>query len=152
MVRGALKAVIAAFAIIGLVTTGLWALRLSSGTPKPEYITSTLSPSGKYKATLATWAGGGGLSPYCYDQLSVSEASLPQEMAIADNLTVFAGECSTFRPQNGVSENSPILRWDEDSRLRVTLSIDRTALFPATVKLRKQDASGAVAVEFEVRQ
>ena len=71
-------------------------------------------------------------------------------MAIADKLVVFAGECDTFSPSNGIIGNSPKIDWDGDAKLKVTLSINSTALSPAAVKLRRQDTSGAVAVEFEV--
>lgn len=152
MVRGVFRLIMTAFAVVGFLTVGLWAFRSGRSEPKPEHVTFTPSPNGKYKATLATWAGGGGLSPYCYNQLSVSAGDLPQDMAIADKLVVFAGECDTFSPSNGIVGNSPRIEWDGDTKLKITLSIHSTALSPAAVKLRKQDISGAVAVEFEVRR
>jgi hypothetical protein len=153
MIRSGFRIVIAGLAIVGLATILFWFWRYTrSGEDKPEVVTFTASPNGSYKAALATWAGGGGISPYCYNRLTVVPAGASPDESIARDRVVFEAECDSFAAPNGKIGNSPAVRWESDQKLKVTFSILGSALHPAAVKLRKQDASGRIAIDFEVQR
>lgn len=62
------KIVLLALSCIGVATVvHFFAHDGSSSTeePKPDTLKSFNSPAGQYQAVRLTWAGGGGLSPYC---------------------------------------------------------------------------------------
>ena len=149
MIKVFFKIVIGVLAVIGCVAIFRFVLP-STKKDKPDSVAVTPSPSGSYKAVLTTWAGGGGISPYCYNRLTVIPTAATTNSESATAMAVFEGECATFPLRNGAVENSPSIHWESDTKLKVRFSINGTALFPATVKLRKQDASGRVAIEFGV--
>ncbi|WP_143540344.1 hypothetical protein [Rhizobium chutanense] len=113
--------------------------------------TFVTSPNGSFKAVLTTWTSGGAISPYCYDRLTVVPVGVPTDKTSASDMAVFEAECATFALRDGMIENSPSITWEGDEKLKVKFSISGSALEPATVKLRKQDASGRIAVGFEVQ-
>ena len=150
MLKGLFYIVIVMLAVVGFATILWFALPSTSMKEnKPDYVSLTPSPNGNYKAVLSTWAGGGAISPYCYDRLTVVPTGVPANSESASDMAVFESECATFPLRDGAIENSPSIHWESDTRLKVKFSIDATARLPATVKLRKQDASGRIAVEFD---
>lgn len=156
MMRRTLRVLTTVLAIVGLIAIALTLVRDSDfierhGEP-PDAVTYSPSPSGSHKAVVATWAGGGGISPYCFDRLTVVLAEAPTGEAVSRSKAVFEAECDSFGLSKGRIRRSPEIKWESDQKLKVTFSILSTALSAATIKLRKQDASGYVAIDYEVER
>ncbi|PZM10658.1 hypothetical protein, partial [Rhizobium tubonense] len=153
MIKTGFRVVTAGLAVIGFGTILflLLGFALDGGTSafEPDATTFVTSPSGTVKAVLTTWTGGGAISPYCYDRLTVVPVGTPPDKESASDTAVFEAECATFALRDGIIENSPSVLWEGDKKLRVKFSISEAVIVPASVKLRKQDASGQIAVEFE---
>lgn len=154
MIRSGFRVVTAVFAVVGLCTALflLLGFALNRGNAgEADGATFVTSPSGSFKAVLTTWTSGGAISPYCYNRLTVVPVGAPPEKTSASDMAVFEAECATFALRNDIIENSPSVSWEGDEKLKVKFSVSGTNQEPATVKLRKQDASGRIAVEFEVQ-
>lgn len=104
------------------------------------------SPNDEYRAVIQTWAGGGALSPYCYEAILIVPARVNlANMHDAQSYEVYSGsECDSFADHS----SSPEITWDGDRTLKVRISINRTAMSEHTVRLRKRAASGAVSIKF----
>jgi hypothetical protein len=130
-----------------------WAVRSSSvGQNRPEHIGFRDSPDGKLKAAIVTYAGGGAISPYCYQSISVVPAETPDQEAVDSRFEVYSGPCDSFALKEGTMAASPLVEWISDSMLRITISINSTALHPSTVRVKKRDSSGRVTVQFAAHQ
>lgn len=141
MIRKVLRFVVGALAFVGLLNIGLWAhARFSRETP--DYVTDLPSPDGQYKAVLATWGGGGAISPYCYERLTVVSAKASQEEMIAGDNMVFESECTTG--------GSPSTTWQGNDTLQVGFALSESYAAPSTIKFRRKDASGRIAIKFEI--
>ncbi|PDT02135.1 hypothetical protein CO666_21530 [Rhizobium chutanense] len=154
MIRNGFRIVTAVLAVVGFGTVLLLLLgfALDGGSMgEADGATFVTSPNGSFKAVLTTWTSGGAISPYCYDRLTVVPVGVPTDKTSASDMAVFEAECATFALRDGMIENSPSITWEGDEKLKVKFSISGSALEPATVKLRKQDASGRIAVGFEVQ-
>jgi hypothetical protein len=154
MIRRTLRFLIMSLAIVGAVTIVYLFLRASNlmKETSPTAVTYALSPSGSHKAVLATWAGGGGISPYCSKRLTVVRTEASTDEAISRDKSVFEAECDSFNSSNNIIRSSPEIKWESDHNLKVTFSIFSTALSPETIKLRKQDASGTIVIDYEVQR
>ncbi|QCP53235.1 hypothetical protein FAZ95_29665 [Trinickia violacea] len=98
---------------------------------------------------LLSWAGGGGLAPYCNEVLLVIPASLDVDQAQHDKrYEVYSAECDGFSDHSA----SPKIVWRSNELLDVSFSINSTALFPKNVALKKVDASGSVKLEFSAKE
>jgi hypothetical protein len=136
-------------AVIGGITVIVWLLpRNHPAPPAPDHIRFFASPGEKFKATVLTFAGGGALSPYCYEKVSIVPAAATDRDTAESRFEIYSGPCDGFAPRNDVIEQSPKLNWLSDTELRITISINQTAITPVEVRLKKQDASGKVRVEF----
>lgn len=91
---------------------------------------------------LATWGGGGAISPYCYERLTVVSAEASQEEMIAGDNMVFESECTTG--------GSPSITWEGNEALQVGLAVSEGRVQPYTIKLRRKDASGRITVGLEI--
>jgi hypothetical protein len=137
-------------ATVGAVVTGLYfiAAGLVTAIPgvKPDrYVSTVLSPNGKFKATKITYTSGGAISPHCDDTILVMPAANPDDVAEREKRhEVFSAECDSFADHN----SSPKVEWISDGNLQITFSINSTALTPNKVSLKKIDASGSVRVNF----
>lgn len=83
----------------------------------------------------STKTGGGGLSHYCFDFVSVAPASVVDGAADQDEYRIYSGSCHTlgFLSSDGrspVLENAPLLNWRSDSVPEVTF--DPTAAAEGT--------------------
>ncbi|MBK5183248.1 hypothetical protein [Paraburkholderia domus] len=133
------------YSVVGFV----WHTSKGSEEPPPDARHSFPSPDGNYRAELLTWAGGGGISPYCHQALLVVPASVDVGQAgLASRYTVYTGECDDFSDHGF----SPKIVWMSSTALHVSFSINSTATLPATVRLKKIDVTGTVRVEFEARE
>lgn len=111
-----------------------------------------LSPDSSMKAALVTYAGGGAISPYCWSQVSVVPSSGSEAEAQDKKFAVFTGGCDGFSVRDGRVEPSPRVEWLSNSELKVTSSINSTLLTPATVTMKKRDASGRVTIRYEAHE
>lgn len=137
--------VIGIYSVMGFV----WHKSRSSEEPTPDALHSFLSPDGRHRAELLTWAGGGGISPYCHQAVLVVPASVGTGYAgLASRYGVYSGECGDFADH----DSSPKIVWVSSNALHVSFSINSTAVLPATVRLKKIDTTGMVRVEFEARE
>jgi hypothetical protein len=147
------QTVIGLLAAVGAVAI-LWhfipvAFRAASGGPRtPEYVRYFPSPDGKWTAALVSDAGGGGISPYCHNVVSLIPASASDRDAADSRFEVFSGECQSFALRGNAVPPSPQIEWLSENSRKITLSINATAIRPATVRMKKQDASGQVRIEF----
>ena len=86
---------------------------------KPIY-----SPSNKFKAIVFTENGGGGISPYCFDIVSVVPVSTETANSFKKMFHVYEGGCHSLRitSQNEappILENAPLVKWKSDSELEI---------------------------------
>ncbi|PMS36267.1 hypothetical protein B0G57_107264 [Trinickia symbiotica] len=144
------KIAVVVFCLIGVFTVASGAFHFRSqrtSGEKPEAIKSLRSPNGSYQAILLTWAGGGGLAPFCRQALYVVPSSIDATLSHLDKLyEVYSGVCDDFADHSA----SPKVVWRSNEDLDVSFSINRTAAFPGTVTLKKIDVSGNVKVRFNV--
>lgn len=117
--------------------------------PEPDSIRSLTSPNGDYRADLLTWAGGGGLSPYCYETLLVTPVTVSVQQAESQpRYEVYSGGCGDFSDHS----SSPKVSWITNNKIHVSISINETSKFPMTVKLKKTDATDTVQVVFDAEE
>ena len=119
----------------------------------PDYVADPIvSPDHAFKAVRLSNMGGGGISPYCYERVAVVPNSAANTPAQAETATVFGANCDSFSldAKCNCIEPSPKVEWMAANELRITFSINSTALFASAVKLRKLDASGTVHISFVV--
>jgi hypothetical protein len=117
--------------------------------PKPDARQSFPSPDGSFRADLLTWAGGGGISPYCSQALLVVPMSVDVKKADPDSrYQVYAGQCDSFADHSF----SPKISWMPGHVLHVSFSINSTAALATSVTLKKVDTTGTVRVEFDARE
>jgi hypothetical protein len=137
-------------ATVGAVVIGLYLIAAGLVTAIPggksdRYVSVVLSPNRKFKAAQITYAGGGAISPYCENTVLVVPASIPDDVAEREKrYEVFSAECDTFADHS----RSPKVEWISDSSLKITFSINSTALTGHKVSLKKIDTSGSVGLNF----
>ncbi|GGD74556.1 hypothetical protein [Caballeronia grimmiae] len=152
MLRGLKKAVALASSCVVVATVAYFFAHngaASKEESKPDGLKSLTSPSGQFQAILLTWAGGGGISPYCNEALLVTPSSKSQQQAeLEKRYEVYSSECGEFADHSP----SPKITWRSDDVLSVTFSINTTAAGPTNVRLKKIDASGRVRIEFEAKE
>lgn len=140
-----------ALALVGLGTVIGWVWRMGREAPSaPNDLTFINSPDGAFKAALASWNGGGGISPFCHDRVFVVPHATGADQVVDEENVVFEGNCGSFALKNGQVLNSPELSWREPKVLTIRFSTYATAARPAMFRLRRLVANGQVAVEFEV--
>ena len=94
--------------------------------PDDMYIGKPLfSPSKIYKAIIFTESGGGGLSPYCFDFVSVVPASVELTNSFKRKFHVYAAGCHSLPSSNThdkslTLEHAPLLNWKSDTELELT--------------------------------
>ncbi|WP_413183940.1 hypothetical protein [Paraburkholderia sacchari] len=136
-------------AFIGAFQVASWlahiAFRNTAVAEVPD-VREVRSPNDQYRAVLQTWAGGGGLSPYCQQAILVVPVGINlANVHDTQSYEVYSGsECDSFAAHSP----SPEITWDGDRTLKVRVSINRTAMTEQTFRLRKRDASGAVSIKF----
>lgn len=147
------------FRFIGKVTIGVLILCLSLALAifalgrlfsvgDDYYINLYPSPSGHMKAALVTRSGGGAISPYCTETLTVVPSSASEIEMAAEKFEVYSTDCDTFADHSA----SPTVEWISNEMLRISFSINGTAVSMRTVQLKKQDLSGRILIEFTARQ
>jgi hypothetical protein len=101
--------------------------------PDDVYVGKPLySPDKKYMAVLFSEAGGGGISPYCIDTVSVAPATVTPSKAYAKKFHVYEGGCHSlgFTKRPGLPpalENAPALKWSGQHDLEITFDPKQAA-------------------------
>ena len=107
-------------------------------------------PYGQFKVVHLTYTNGsaltGGLS--CLNKVSVLPTSVDNSQAIDARFQVFVAECATFSDHSP----SPRIEWLTDNSLKITASINTTALAMAPLNVRKLDATGTIRLQFEAHE
>lgn len=78
------------------------------------------SPSGKYVARYVWQAGGGGISPFCFEQVYVYPGSWAHHPNRPDNRDhqVYQSSCSSV----SIAAGSPV-EWDNDQTMRIRITV-----------------------------
>jgi hypothetical protein len=135
------------FALIGFAASTMlgWTVFVQWRPEQPAFAKEI--PQGKFKVVQLTYASGsaltGGLS--CVDKVSVLPTSLDSAQATEARFQVFVADCASFADHSP----SPKIEWLTDSSIKITASIDSTALVVTPVNMRKSDVSGTVRIQFE---
>jgi hypothetical protein len=118
--------------LAGAIMARAWLVR---DTPSDDvYIAKPLySPDGKYMAVVFSENGGGAISPYCFNDVSVVPASLKPVQAYARRFRVYEGGCHTlgfFYPVHSRPAllNAPLLKWSGPRELEITIDPTQAAL------------------------
>jgi hypothetical protein len=145
LIKFASKSLVVMFAVFGLfrVVADYVLPSVHKNSLQPELIKVMESPSGNLKAVLLGYAGGGGFAPFCYDRVAIVQKSATDIEAQDLKYQVFRANCDDF--SDGTA--SPTLEWISETHLRITASIHRTGVFPATILVRGKDRSGTTSVE-----
>jgi hypothetical protein len=143
------RACVCVLVLVGAFQVASWLIRIAfdnTTVAEAPDVREVRSPNEEYRAVIQTWAGGGGLSPYCHQAILVVPAGINlANVHDTQSYEVYSGsECDSFADHSP----SPEITWDGDHTLKVRISINRTAMTGQTVRLRKRDASGAVSIKF----
>jgi len=113
------------------------------------YIELHPSPSGGAVAALVSYSGGGGLAPYCYDEIVIFNSVLDVRAAIKEKkYQVYSALCASFSGGG----NSPKLEWVLDSKVRVEFALGDSEFDVRNVVMKGVDETGGVHVEFYAHQ
>jgi hypothetical protein len=125
--RGVLVGLLAAVGALHLGSLALsWMFSPDySSVPADTIARSFPAPDGAHKAVSFVSAGGGGLSPYCFQIVGVVEAARPDANAFAPANTVFRSDCDGMVPDKEIT-------WKSASELQI--GIDVSKLFDAQLK------------------
>jgi hypothetical protein len=82
------------------------------------------SPDHKYIAVLLGENGGGAISPYCFDYVSVIPKSIKIEVAKSEKFHVYAASCHSLgisHTKNGSKTiGAPLVKWKGSTELEIT--------------------------------
>jgi hypothetical protein len=98
---------------------------LSAPVTEDSILNIAYSPDGKFKAVLFNENGGGGISPYCFDFISVVPAAVPNPAANQDAYRVYEAGCHTLgfkKSEDGqrMMVGAPLIHWSSNSVLEIT--------------------------------
>ncbi|WP_125901073.1 hypothetical protein [Methylobacterium indicum] len=149
------RSFILALAIIGFFgisgTVGLWIAKEKLYS-SPNALVFIDSPDGAFRAAVASYVGGGGFSPYCFNRLFVVDSQTPADRVADENNLVAEGECGSFGSMEGGISDPSDVSWSEVRTLTARISLHSATTGLETFRIRKMAASGHIRVEFEVRQ
>jgi hypothetical protein len=151
LLRLLLRTAVIALSLIGAFNVLVFVLHKtsSSSTLPPDEHRSFPSPDGSYRAELLTWAGGGGLSPYCNEAVLVVPISVDvKQTDLISRYEVYSGQCGSFADHSF----SPKIAWESGNILHISFSINSTVVSAASVRLKKTDATGAVKIDFNAHE
>lgn len=109
------------------------------------------SPDGKFKAVLFNENGGGAISPYCFDFISVAPASMPDAATNRDSYRVYSAGCHSLGFVHSPGEppflvGAPLVRWNSNSVLEITFDPTMAASGIKEFILRGWDVAGQIRV------
>jgi hypothetical protein len=116
-----------------------------------EVLKVVYSPNKQYKAVLFNENGGGAISPYCFDFISVVPASMADSSADKDSYRVYSGSCHHLgfvypKDLPPHLENAPLLNWSSDSVLEITFDPTEAAVGIKELIFRGWADSGQIRV------
>ena len=94
--------------------------------PDDMYVGKPLySPTNKYKVIVFSESGGGAISPYCFDFVSVVPALMDTTNAFKRIFHVYAGGCHSLlspaqNDKSPILEHAPLLKWKSDTELEIS--------------------------------
>lgn len=139
-------AIIGFFGVLG--AGGFWLVKQKFYS-SPDFVKFIDSPDGTFRAAFASYAGGGGFSPYCYNRLFVFDRHTPADKVSDESNLVAEGECGSFGSIDGGISNPSDVFWREDRILTAKISLRRATTGLETFRLRRIAASGHIKVDFE---
>lgn len=135
------QVIVGCLAVVGLISIINYAI-LPRFREKPDVIRTFFSPNQQYKAVLFNWNGGGGISPYCIDSISVVPSALSDSNADNDDYTVYTGACHAV----GNNDNAPKIKWLSDKQLEITFDSTLAAQGVNKTILRGYAAKGDIQI------
>ncbi|WP_041679276.1 hypothetical protein [Rhizobium etli] len=136
-----------AFALFGSLMLMRLAWTFHAKLQEPNSSKVYQSPDGEFKAVLATWYGGGAISPYCRAALVVLPIEAQLDKVDFQTSAIFSAECASFALQDGIMESSPKISWKSERLLHVEFS---TSAGPrSSIQLRTPEPAVNMKVEFE---
>lgn len=112
------RTALAALGLIVIVFYGsAWMLSRSDARRADAWVVESVpAPDGRYKAVVFSENGGGGISPYCFDSVYVSDANTHDEQALNEANLVVGGSCDVL-----VGVRGERIRWTSPSELRIAI-------------------------------
>jgi hypothetical protein len=139
------------YMLLAMVGAGYLALTLARTVLHPigesQGVAQTLfSPDGKYKAVTFKEFGGGSISPYCFDYVSVVPAGIPDQAANYDKYRIYAGSCHSLGFCGNVEQEAPILHWMSASVLEIVFDPTKSANGISELTFRGSARSGNIRI------
>lgn len=111
---------------------------------KDSLLWQKASPDGRRRAIAFHEAGGGGVSPYCFEYVSVVELDRTDAEAFKADFRIYEGSCGGLR---GTKQDFKV-EWLSNTRLLVGFDPTVAARDISKVSLRGHDHTGAVKIEY----
>ena len=109
-----------------------------------------LSPDKMNKAVLYSEVGGGGISPYCFDYISVVPATIKNSEANKDKYRIYAASCHTFQdPATNNGTNAPYVKWLSDDELEIQFSATEGARGIDHLTLKGYADHGKIRIKYK---
>ncbi|ARM90021.1 hypothetical protein RHEC894_CH03767 [Rhizobium sp. CIAT894] len=145
--RALIRVTFCAFAFVGLLTSTWLAWTFHGKLQDPESVKVYQSPDREFKAILATWYGGGAISPYCHAALVVLPIEEQLDKVDYEDRAIFSAGCASFSLQGGIVESSPKVSWKSERLLLVEFSTSAGPM--SSIQLRTPNSGMNMKVEFE---
>jgi hypothetical protein len=142
-------------AILGFVGIGVHALlwSLSSAAIQSAAIQSAMpsdasvvlvspSPDKKFKAVVFNQNGGGAISPYCFDYVSVVGEHAAESAAWGEELSVFVASCEAF------GDWGKDIKWSSPSELQIRFDLEKGLSGINAMTLRDHAIGSSVSVRY----
>lgn len=146
LVLAGIGAIYVASLVVPTVVRTMFPSSADGGTGKAIY-----SPDGNFKAVQFNANGGGGISPYCFDYISVAPASVPDAATNQDSFRVYTASCHSLgfvqspgKPAFHV--NAPLIKWLSNSVLEITFDPTMAASGINEFVLRGWASTGQIRV------
>ncbi|MEO9169282.1 MAG: hypothetical protein ABI230_12845 [Aestuariivirga sp.] len=107
-------------------------------------IGSIVSPDHEYKAIIFNQDGGGGLSPYCIDYVSVVPEKIADKQAWGDNYSVFVASCGSLTDGHERDD----VKWLSGKELQITFDADIGVKGVSAMTLKGYADRGAISVSY----
>lgn len=109
---------------------------------------SYLSPDNQRKAVVFIQAGGGGISPYCSQSISVIASEMEDKLAWGSDYTVFTSSCGSV----GSDENIDGVKWVSVKQLSITFDVNVGISGISALMLKNHADEGQVRVIYVPRR
>jgi hypothetical protein len=141
------------FAIIGVLSVAAKSWPTNGHSSSDAIVRFFPAPDGSMKAAIIFYVGRrGAISPSCDSAVSIVPSSASENDAKDEKFAVFTGGCDPFAVRDKVALSSPLVEWLSNANLKITSSINATIITPASVTMKKRDASNQIVVQFEAHE